>query len=114
MQVIKLKEVLALLGFSIGAAALRAAMQEFPSVEPITFFSILAGWQFGRKKGFMVGATSLYISNFLVLGGQGPWTPFQMAGFGIAGYLGGFLNNCCTVFAIVFKIKELLWEDIIY
>ena len=91
LQVLKLKEWLILMGFIGGAALLRVPMQAIPSAEPITFFAILAGWLFGKKKGFLVGASSLYISNFLVFGGQGPWTPFQMFAFGAAGFLGGII-----------------------
>lgn len=91
LQVLKLKEWLILFGFIGGAALLRVPMQAVPSAEPLTFFAILAGWLFGKKKGFLAGASSLYISNFLVFGGQGPWTIFQALGFGIAGFLGGFI-----------------------
>ncbi|GEM_PF-884943 len=93
MQLLKMREILILAGFISGAAALRAAMQFLPSVEPLTFFAMLSGWLFGKKKGFIAGASSLYLSNFIVFGGQGPWTLFQALGFGIAGFLGGFLRN---------------------
>ena len=68
-------------------------MQAVPSAEPLTFFAILAGWLFGRNKGFLAGASSLYISNFFMFGGQGPWSIFQAVGFGIAGWLGGTLRK---------------------
>jgi len=93
IQILKLKEYLLMGGFIVGGAVLRALMQPLPSVEPITFLAILSGWLFGSKKGFITGATSLYISNFLCFGGQGPWTPFQALGFGIAGFLGGILSR---------------------
>ena len=93
LSALRLKEWLVVIGVTFGAAGLRAAMQGFPSVEPITFFAILSGWLFGRKKGFLVGVGSLYVSNFLMFGGQGPWTIFQALAFGAAGFLGGFLNK---------------------
>ncbi len=99
LQAIKLKEVLFLLGFAGGAALLRAAMQPLPSVEPITFFAILSGLLFGARKGFIVGASSLYLSNFLVFGGQGPWTLFQAIGFGAAGVFGSALRKRPTILA---------------
>jgi len=92
-QVLELKEWLMMFGFVGAASLLRVPMQVLPNVEPLTFFAILAGWLFGRKKGLLVGASSLYISNFLVFGGQGPWTIFQVIGYGIAGFLGGFLRK---------------------
>lgn len=101
LQILKLKEWLVLMGFIFGAALLRVPMQALPNVEPLTFFAILAGWLFGRKKGFLVGVSSLYISNFLVFGGQGPWTIFQVIGYGITGFLGGFLRKKATIIETV-------------
>jgi hypothetical protein len=93
VQLISLKELVLMAGFVFGGAALRAGMQVLPSVEPITFFALLAGWLFGRTKGFAVGASSLYVSNFLVFGGQGPWTLPQALAFGAAGWLGGLMSK---------------------
>lgn len=92
-QLLELKEWLFVGGFIGVASLLRVPMQALPNVEPLTFFALLAGWLFGWKKGALVGASSLYISNFLVLGGQGPWTIFQVAGYGLVGFLGGFLRK---------------------
>ena len=39
----------------------------------------------------MIGSLTMAISNFYF--GQGPWTPFQMFGFGIIGYLAGLFKN---------------------
>jgi energy-coupling factor transport system substrate-specific component len=101
LQLLRLKEILVLIGFTVGAALLRIPMQAVPSAEPLTFFAILAGWLFGRSKGFAVGASSLWISNFFMFGGQGPWTPFQALGFGIAGFFGGFLRKNASIFEIL-------------
>ena len=101
LQLIELKEWLMVLSFIFGAALLRVPMQAVPSAEPLTFFAILAGWLFGKKKGFLTGASSLYVSNFLVFGGQGPWTLFQAISFGIAGFLGGFLRKKSTIIEVL-------------
>ena len=93
LQLLKLKEWLVVIGFIFGGAALRVPMQAVPSAEPITFFAILAGWLFGKKKGFITGAAAGYMSNFFMFGGQGPWSIFQMLGWGMAGFLGGFIRN---------------------
>lgn len=92
-QLLNLREAVILASFILGAGLLRVPMQAIPSAEPITFFAILAGWLFGKKKGFLVGVGALVASNFFVFGGHGPWTLFQALGFGIAGYLGGFLGE---------------------
>ncbi len=93
LQLLKLEEWLVIIGFVFGGAALRVPMQAIPSAEPITFFAILSGWLFGKKKGFLTGASAGYLSNFFMFGGQGPWTIFQMLAWGTAGFLGGFIKN---------------------
>jgi len=101
LQLLKLREWLVVIGLTLGAAALRVPMQAIPSAEPITFFAILSGWLFGRRKGFLTGVGALYLSNFLVFGGQGVWTIFQAIGFGAAGLLGGFLGKKSNVWQVV-------------
>lgn len=114
LQIIRLKEWLILISFIFGAALLRVPMQAVPSAEPLTFFAILAGWLFGRKKGFLAGASSLYISNFLMFGGQGIWTLFQAIGFGAAGFIGGFLRKKASVFeAVIYMIIATLIFEIV-
>lgn len=96
LQGINLKEWLWTLGFVGGGAALRALMQPFPNVEPLTFLAILSGWMFGWKKGMVFGLSSLYLSNFVMFGGQGPWTFYQMAAFAAAGLSGALLRKRAT------------------
>ena len=47
---------------------------------------IFAGYALGGAPGFAVGALTALVSNFWF--GQGPWTPWQMAGWGLCGVLG--------------------------
>ena len=100
-QVLELKEWLVSIGFIGIVSLLRVPMQVIPNAEPLTFFAILAGWLFGRKKGVFVGISSLYLSNFLVLGGQGPWTIFQAAGYALVGFLGGMLREKASFFEVL-------------
>ncbi|MFH1591349.1 MAG: ECF transporter S component [archaeon] len=93
IQLIELKEWLLMGGFAVGGALLRVPMQAIPSAEPITFFAILTGVLLGPWRGIAVGVSSLYLSNFMVMGGQGPWTLFQAIGFGAAGLFGGMLRK---------------------
>ena len=115
LQLTNLKEILILIGFTVGGALLRIPMQAVPSAEPLTFFAILTGWLLGRKRGFLTGASSLYLSNFFMFGGQGPWTPFQAVGFGIAGWLGGLLRKRASYVEVVMIsiIATLIFEVII-
>lgn len=100
-QILELKEWLFIMGFIGIGSLLRVPMQAFPNVEPLTFFALLTGWLFGWKKGAMAGASSLYISNFLVFGGQGPWAIFQVIGYGLVGFLGGFLRKKSTLLEVL-------------
>jgi energy-coupling factor transport system substrate-specific component len=83
-QIIALVAVLAAL-----AAAGRVALSPIPNVVPTTDVALIAGFSLGGPAGFAVGALAALVSNFWL--GQGPWTPWQMAGWGIAGLIGAGL-----------------------
>jgi energy-coupling factor transport system substrate-specific component len=65
------------------SAAARIPFSAIPSFQPSTFIIICSGYVFGPVAGFMVGATTALVSNIFL--GQGPWTPFQMLAWGLAG-----------------------------
>ena len=71
------------------AVVSRAAFIWLPHFKPITAVIIITGVAFGAEAGFMTGAVSMLVSNFLF--GQGMWTPWQMFAFGIAGFFAGLL-----------------------
>lgn len=71
------------------AVAGRTAFSFAPAFKPVAAIVILTGAAFGPEAGFLVGAAAAFVSNFLF--GQGPWTPWQMLGFGLIGQLAGFL-----------------------
>jgi energy-coupling factor transport system substrate-specific component len=83
-QVVALVAALAAL-----AIAGRVAFAAFPNVKPTTDIVIFAGYALGGAPGFAVGALTALVSNFWF--GQGPWTPWQMAGWGLCGILGATL-----------------------
>jgi energy-coupling factor transport system substrate-specific component len=83
-QVVALVAALAAL-----AIAGRIAFAAFPNVKPTTDIVIFAGYALGPAPGFAVGALAGLVSNFWF--GQGPWTPWQMAGWGLCGILGAAL-----------------------
>jgi Prenyltransferase and squalene oxidase repeat len=83
-QVVALVAALAALGI-----AGRIAFAAFPNVKPTTDIVVFAGYALGGAPGFAVGALSALVSNFWF--GQGPWTPWQMAGWGLCGVLGAAL-----------------------
>jgi hypothetical protein len=67
----------------------RVAFSPIPNVVPTTDITLIAGFTLGAAPGFAVGALSGLVSNFWL--GQGPWTPWQMAGWGMTGLLGAWL-----------------------
>lgn len=83
-QVVALVAALAAL-----AIAGRIAFAAFPNVKPTTDIIVFAGYALGGAPGFAVGALTALVSNFWF--GQGPWTPWQMAGWGLCGVLGALL-----------------------
>ncbi len=84
-QVVALVAALAAL-----AIAGRIAFAAFPNVKPTTDIVVFAGYALGPAPGFAVGAFAGLVSNFWF--GQGPWTPWQMAGWGLCGVLGAALS----------------------
>ncbi|HYJ21817.1 MAG TPA: prenyltransferase/squalene oxidase repeat-containing protein [Solirubrobacterales bacterium] len=83
-QVVALVAALAAL-----AIAGRIAFAAFPNVKPTTDIVIFAGYALGGAPGFAVGALAALVSNLWF--GQGPWTPWQMVGWGLCGVLGAAL-----------------------
>ncbi len=67
----------------------RVAFSPIPNVVPSTDIVLIAGYTLGGAPGFAVGALTGLVSNFWL--GQGPWTPWQMAGWGLTGIFGAFL-----------------------
>ncbi len=59
-----------------------------PNFKAIFGIIMISGIAFGPESGFLVGAVSALSSNFFY--GQGPYTPWQMLGYGGAGLLAGF------------------------
>ena len=83
-------KVLALVATLAALAALgRVAFAPIPSVKPTTDIVLISGYVLGGAPGFVVGAVAALASN--VFFGQGPFTPWQMAGWGAVGLLGALL-----------------------
>ena len=72
------------------AALGRDAFVALPDVKPITAITLVVGYSLGPLPGFTVGAIGMLVSNFMF--GQGTYTPWQMAAWGIVGLTGGALG----------------------
>ena len=70
------------------AVAARVAIP-LPNFKAIFAIIILSAIAFGAESGFLVGAVSAFASNFFY--GQGPFTPWQMLAYGMAGLVAGFV-----------------------
>jgi energy-coupling factor transport system substrate-specific component len=68
------------------AALGRIAFAALPNVKPTTDIVLVSGYALGGGPGFVVGALAGLTSNFFF--GQGPWTPWQMAAWGVTGLIG--------------------------
>jgi energy-coupling factor transport system substrate-specific component len=73
------------------AALGRDAFAALPDVKPITAMTLVVGYALGPLPGFTVGALGMLVSNFML--GQGPYTPWQMAAWGMVGLGGSALGR---------------------
>ncbi len=79
------------------AVVSRAAFLFLPQIKPMCAILIIASVSFGAEFGFVSGALSMLISNFIY--GQGMWTPFQMTGMGVTVFV-------CALIIRSFRIKN--------
>ncbi|MGE5405516.1 MAG: ECF transporter S component [Candidatus Saccharibacteria bacterium] len=70
------------------AALGRVPFAALPGIQPTTFMVTVAGMVFGGRAGFLVGCLGALVSNFFL--GQGPWTVWQMAAWGLTGVCAGW------------------------
>jgi energy-coupling factor transport system substrate-specific component len=73
------------------AALGRDAFVALPDIKPITAMTFVVGYALGPLPGFTVGALGMLVSNFVL--GQGPYTPWQMAAWGLVGLGGAALGR---------------------
>ncbi len=84
--------VIALVATLAALAALgRIAFAATPNVKPTTDIVLISGYVLGGAPGFAVGSVAALASN--VFFGQGPWTPWQMTGWGFVGVAGALLGH---------------------
>ncbi|MBM3308709.1 MAG: ECF transporter S component [Candidatus Altiarchaeales archaeon] len=94
---------IALLGML--TALVVVSRQLFHSVgefSPVFFLVMVIGVVYGSLSGFMVGASTMLVSNFLL--GHGPWTPYQMLALGLVGFFAGLMQTRNTIILTVYSI----------
>jgi len=88
--------------------AVRVPFAGIPGLQPTTLIAAVSGYALGPVNGFTVGAMSAFISNFFL--GQGPWTLWQMLGWGLCGFFFGLLKKGNTkIHNIIFVVLCGLW-----
>ena len=65
----------------------RILLDPLPNFQPVTVIVLLAGIYYGAPRAVALAGIIALTTNFVVLG-HGPWTLFQVAGWGFVGILG--------------------------
>ena len=94
------------------AVVSRAAFYLVPQVKPIAAVVILSAVCLGAHKGYIVGAFSAFVSNFIF--GQGMWTPFQMVALGTVGLLAGLIFRWLKVNRYTLSIVGFVLATVVY
>ncbi len=77
------RELALVAALAAAAAGGRVLFAAIPNVQPVTMMVAVAGVTLGARAGLATGAAAALASNAFL--GQGPWTPWQMAGWGMVG-----------------------------
>ena len=77
-----------------------------PNFKPCSAIIMITAIVFGPETGFLTGALTAFVSNFIF--GQGPWTPWQMFTWGLLGFLTGLMKTrgCFQPWGISFATRS--------
>lgn len=98
------RDLMPIIVLSALSIAGRIILMALPNFKPVTAIVIIAGIAFGAESGFMTGALTAFVSNIFM--GQGPWTAWQMLGWGLIGYVAGILEQ--------HSLLNKSWKIIVY
>jgi len=70
----------------------RVLLEPLPNVQPVTVIVLLAGIYYGAPRALALAGIIALVSNVAVLG-HGPWTLFQVAGWGTVGLAGALFAD---------------------
>lgn len=93
-----------LIAINAGLRFLENAIPGPAGFSPTFFLIILAGYFFGSRIGFLMGAMTMFVSG-LVTGGVGPWLPGQMITAGWVGQSAALLT--LPIFKLGWKGKPI-------
>ncbi len=100
------RELVVLAVMTAIAVISRSVFIALPAFKPMTAIIMITAMAFGAQAGFMTGCMSAFVSNFVF--SQGPWTPWQMFAYGLAGFITGLLAETGVL------KKEKKWPVVIY
>lgn len=104
---------IALLASLIAIAVVsRAVFYLIPQIKPIGAVVVISGVCLGAKRGYLVGAFSAFISNFIF--GQGVWTPFQMVALGLVGFAAGAVFGKIKAKKVSLAVTGFLLTFVLY
>lgn len=90
----------------------RAAFYLIPQVKPIAAIVIVSAVCLGSQRGYIIGAFSAFVSNFIF--GQGIWTPFQMVALGTVGLLAGLVFQRLKVNRYTLSVVGFFLASFVY
>ncbi|MDX6550310.1 MAG: energy-coupling factor transport system substrate-specific component, partial [Gaiellales bacterium] len=89
------RELSLVAALAAAAAGGRVLFAFVPNVQPVTIIVAVTGATLGARAGIAAGGAAALLSNTVL--GQGPWTAWQMIGWGLVGAtaapLGRLLRN---------------------
>ena len=106
------------------SVVLRYCFSALPHFKPVTSIVVITGIYMGGETGFLCGAFSAVLSNFIF--GQGPWTPFQMFAWGMTGFIAGIFSKYIKkskilliiygavsgiVYSLIMDVWTAIWQD---
>lgn len=106
------REITLIASLTALAVVSRAVFYLAPQVKPIAAVVAVSGVCLGGKRGYLVGALSMLVSNFLF--GQGIWTPFQMVAMGFVGLIFGVVFSKIKVNKISLALVGFLSVTVVY
>lgn len=109
---ISAREITIIASLTALAVVSRAVFYLVPQVKPIAAVVAVSGVCLGPKRGYLIGALSMFVSNFIF--GQGIWTPFQMVAMGLVGLVFGVVFRQIKANRLSLAVVGFLSVTVIY
>jgi energy-coupling factor transport system substrate-specific component len=100
------KEISLVAVLSAFTAVARIPFSAVPGFQPCTYLVFTVGYAFGPTIGFVVAANTVLLSNMFL--GHGPWTIYQIMGWGLVGVSGGLMAAAKGTFRDLFDGEKRL------